>query len=443
MKQLLLLITVCIFSFSALAQNSMVGDGFGGRSWYRPHNYQVGAYSAFTVCDTNNQLYGWGHNVYGEFGNGTTISSDTPIAALGMTHVKFYTTGYVSAAIKSDNTAWVWGLGDVSDLIYSGFTSTPVPVLNDVKFVDAGFDHVVFVKNDGTVWGVGSNAAGQLGNGTSSTTLVTTPVQMSGVTNAVRAVALGVTSASSIGAGGATAVLLSDGTVKLTGGYGWFTSVNSNVPITVPGLSGIVDIKGCHSAAYALNAVGEVYAFGKEYSGFPSLGVGAYTGAITPPTKLVFPAGAAPIIALSANNDGHTCLALDENGNVYGWGFNVYGQLGDGTTVNRNIPKLVASNVIDIYAGETFCYILKADSTLRAAGSSSGGSIWMNLTSTQRSSWTQIKPTLPPMNLCAPKIMGVVDSTPVVTAGFTTPDTVCVNTPFNITNTSTGATNYY
>ena len=49
---------VCCYANTSNAQNSMTGDGFGGRLWYVAHNYQVGAYSGFTVCDSNNQLYG-------------------------------------------------------------------------------------------------------------------------------------------------------------------------------------------------------------------------------------------------------------------------------------------------------------------------------------------------------------------------------------------------
>ena len=56
----------------------MVGDGFGGRGWYVPHNYQVGAYAGYTVCGDSNQLYAWGGNYSGELGDGTNISSAIP-----------------------------------------------------------------------------------------------------------------------------------------------------------------------------------------------------------------------------------------------------------------------------------------------------------------------------------------------------------------------------
>lgn len=396
-KVSLLLFIVSGFN-NIYAQNSLTGDGFGGRGWYVPHNYSVGSYSGYTVCGANKQLYGWGGNFYGQLGDGTQISTTAPVAATGMTNVKFFTSGYFSGVIKNDNTAWVFGGYN------SGFTSTPTQVLTNVKFLNGGASHIVFVKNDGTVWGAGQNVKGQLGNGTTSPSFspVTVPVQMTGINNAVRAVALNDDSYA------ATIILLNDSTVKLTGGYQWFSPNDNHIPVTVPGLSKIVDIKGCASVALALNTFGEVYVFGREYSSTPgTLGLGAYTGLYTPPTKLTFPAGAAPIIALSAKNDGFCTFALDETGNVYGWGFNYYGNIGNGANTNIYTPTLIATNVIDIFAGEDFSYILKTDNSLWATGQSLGGSIWMNLPDYVRYSFTQIDPTIAPMNLCAPTVVPI------------------------------------
>jgi len=81
---------------------------------------------------------------------------------------------------------------------------------------------------------------------------------------------------------------------------------------------------------------------------------------------------------------------------------------------------LVATNAVDIFAGENFSYILKTDNTLWATGSSlfngTGGNIWMNLPNIQRNVFTQINPTIAPMNLCAPKVFGVV---PIKLSNFT------------------------
>ena len=395
----------------------MVGDGFGGRSWYMPHNYQVGAYSAYTICDSNNQVYGWGNNSYGELGNGTTNSTFTPVAAVGMNNVKFYTTGYMSAAIKNDNTAWMWGFGYP---VVPNSSVVPIQILTNAKFVDAGSSHIVIVKNDGTVWALGRNQTGQLGTGTTFTATAT-PVQMIGVNNAVRAVALGFGDLS-VGEyyPPATLILLSDGTLKITGGYSngeaWFSDSQRLVPAPIPTLTNIVDIKGGAIAAFALNANGEVYSFGREDTTYPSgsLGLGVDTSVYhyKSPTKVIFPAGASPVIALSVNNDGYHTFALTENGDLYGWGRNDYGQLGIGTSTYSPTPILLNTAVVDIFAGETFSYILKSNGTLWATGrsgySTNYGSIWMNLFTSIQLSWTQIQPTISPMNLCSAKGFGVV-----------------------------------
>lgn len=368
----------------------MVGDGFGGRGWYVPHNYQVGSYSAYTVCGDSDQLYSWGGNNSGELGDGTFVSSVVPVKVIGMTNVRFYATGYVAGVIKKDNTAWVWGSAN------HGFSTIPKQLLNDVKFLDGAISHIVFVKTDGTVWAAGENYKGELGNGLASPYGAQIPKQMTGITNAVRAIAVDK----------ASIILLSDGTLKVTGGGGVFQAVNSTIPVAVNGVKDIVDIKGNTWSAYALDKNGNVFAFGQHPS---FLGLGAVSdNAYIPPTKMTFPAGAAPIVALSSNCDGYSSLALDSNHNVYGWGSNFYGELGLGNNSTTLYPTLITSNAVDIFAGETFCYILKSDSTLWASGQSAfNGSIWMNLANFQRNVFTKIDPAIAPMNLCSPKIYGI------------------------------------
>ena len=416
----ILQICVLLFSGKAFSQNSMTGDGFGGRAWYVAHNYQVGSYSGYTVCNSDSQLYAWGGNLWGEMGNGTGVSTDTPIAVQNMNHVKFYSTGYISGVIKSDNVAWLWG----GHALQSGLANTPQQVLGNVKFLDCGINHAVFVKNDGTVWGVGQNVFGQLGNGTNRTysSPVTSPVQMVGINNAVRAIAVGMgldSYSSPTGLYAASVILLNDSTLKITGGNHWFTDSLTNVPIAVPGLAKIVDIKGNSTAVFALTDSGEVYSFGRSYFG-GELGYSGGASAYTPPAKINFPSGAGPIVALSANCDGFFTLALDENGNVYGWGENWDGQLGDPNLGTIQSPTLLVTNAVDIFAGETFCYVLKADYSLWCSGTSGTndtyGSIWMNLSNQRRAHFTQIDPTIAPMNLCAPKTFGTV---PVRLLNFT------------------------
>lgn len=384
-------------------QNSLTGDGFGGRSWYVSYNYHVGSYCGFTVCGPNNQLFGWGNNNQGELGNGSNLSTTAPVEASNMTDVVFYTSGYITSVIRKDSSAWAWGLltNSAGNIIT---TVNPKRMLSNVKFADAGIGHLVFVKHDSSVWAAGQNDAGQLGNGTTIPSAV--PVQMSNVQNAVRAISVGFGRNNA-----ATIILLANGTVKITGGFPWFSQTDNKIPVTIQGLTDIVDIKACSAAVYALNKDGDVFSFGSETQ-YGSLGLGLGLGAYSAPTKINFPAGASPIIALSATSDGVTAFALDETGKVYGWGANYNGQLGDGTFTHRSVPKLVATDVIDICAGETFSYILKSDKTIWATGLGNNGSIWMNQPNVIRNIFTQIDPTIAPMNLCEPKPFGIYVNPP-------------------------------
>ena len=340
------------------AQNSMVGDGFGGRLWHRPTNYTVGSYSGFSLCysdpcdSSSNQLFGWGGDNVGELGNGPGANcTSAPDAIPGMDNVRYFSTGYWMGAIKNDGTGWVWG-GD------GGFVY-PTPVITDVKFVDASSRNCSFIKNDGTVWSIGDNGEGIFGDGTQVSNF-TTLVQMTGIAGAVR-VASGLFT---------NYVLLSDSTVRVVGhnyqgliGDPSYTDAYLLNAVPIAGLSGIIDIKTHTQAAATLNAQGEVYCWG--FPGFT--GDGDFLQDTIP--QLV--EGLNNIVAISGCTDGNHFLALDADRNCYAWG-------------NYNIsalfysPQLVATDVIDIMAGETFSYIVKADGTLWAAGFSLCGSVFLD-----------------------------------------------------------------
>lgn len=399
------LITLIFFvPIMLFSQNSMIGDGFGGRLWYTPYNYTVGSYSGYTICGdacgNNNQLYGWGGNYYYQLGDGTNISSTPPVAAIGMTDVKFYTTGYCMAVIKNDNTGWAWG----KPFQLAPISTAPIQVTTDVKHADAGTNVCAFVKNDGTVWSVGSNGVGSFGNGTITAATTSTPSQMIGINNAVRVAVTQLT----------TAVLLKDGTVKVAGknargGLGNNSALTAEAltPVSVIGLKDIVDIKGNEGTHIALDKNGNVYGWGSN--GWNAVGDGGPGGSTDNRIVPVKIPGLTNVVAISGCDDGIHFMALDANHNCYSWGFSAYGQLGSGTIIRAATPVLVATNVADILAGESFSYIIKTDGTLWATGGSPSiyyttmpASIYMNLSDIERTVFTQIDPTIPPMNLCPP-----------------------------------------
>ena len=86
--------------------------------------------------------------------------------------------------------------------------------------------------------------------------------------------------------------------------------------------------------------------------------------------------GANPIDASIAGGRYHT-IALKDNGTVWAWGSNSYGQLGDGTTTNKTTPVPVSdlTGVTAIAGGGYHTIALKEDGTVWAWGGNSSGQL--------------------------------------------------------------------
>ena len=121
-----------------------------------------------------------------------------------------------------------------------------------------------------------------------------------------------------------------------------------------------VSAGGYHSLAVK---AGTVWSWGLGHVG--QLGTGA--GAVFSPTPTQVP-GLSGVTAVSAGFM-HS-LALKTDGTVWAWGYNVYGQLGDGTSVDRYQPVKVQglAGVIAISAGGLHSLALLSDGTIRAWG---------------------------------------------------------------------------
>ncbi len=139
-----------------------------------------------------------------------------------------------------------------------------------------------------------------------------------------------------------TCALTSGGGVKCWGGS------NGSVPIDVPGLSsGVSAIAAGDSHTCALTGGGGVKCWGPNDVG--QLGNGTTTASRVP----VDVAGLASGVSAIAAGWGHTC-ALTSAGGVKCWGYNAFGQLGNGTNTDSSVPVDVAglaSGVSAIAAG--------------------------------------------------------------------------------------------
>jgi alpha-tubulin suppressor-like RCC1 family protein len=127
-------------------------------------------------------LYAWGQNNAGQLGigNGNTTSATSPTAVAGGGRWLAVDGGFsFSIGLQATGVVYTWGnngsgqLGDGTNTL----RTTPGALTSAVPYtqVAAGSFHSLGLRADGTLWGWGLNSNGQLGDGT--TTLRTAPVQ--------------------------------------------------------------------------------------------------------------------------------------------------------------------------------------------------------------------------------------------------------------------------
>jgi alpha-tubulin suppressor-like RCC1 family protein len=291
-------------------------------------------------------VWAWGNNWAGQLGDGTTTWRYTPVQVSGITGVIAIAAGYDhSIALKNDGTVWAWGSnshGQLGTLLPGLQQSSPVQVsgLTSIIAITGGGWHSIALKNDGTVWAWGTGADGQLGNGT-NTNKQYTPVQVSGLTGVVAV------------AGGwyHSIALKNDGTVwawgnNWAGQLGDGTTTQRNIPAQVSGLTGMAAIAGGGYHTIALKNNGTAWGWGYNYDGEVGDGTG-YNNKYTP----VQVSGLTGVAAIEGG-ERHT-IAIKNDGTVWAWGYNAYGQVGDGTTNTAYAPVQVSglTGVVAITGG--------------------------------------------------------------------------------------------
>ena len=225
--------------------------------------------------------------------------------------------------------------------------------------IAAGYNHNVVIKSNGTVWAWGSNGSGQLGNG--ATTDSQLPVQVSNLSGVV-----------SVSADyHYTMALKSDGSLwtwgyNTQGQLGNGTYTNSPLPVQVSGLSNVKSAVAGYTYALAIKSDGSVWAWGSGY-----LGNGASTSSPVP----VQVNGLSDVQSVSVGQ--YYSMALKSDGTVWTWGDNTYGKLGNGTTVSSLVPVRVSglSNVVSIIAGSHHAVAVKSDGTVWAWGYNQHGQL--------------------------------------------------------------------
>ncbi len=332
-------------------------------------------------------VWAWGNNDCGQLGNGTMENSYVPVQVKGLTDVVEVSAGYdFSIARKKDGTVWAWGNNDYGQLGNgtNKLTNVPIQVSLTVsaKSITAGYDHCGIVAIDQTAWTWGRNDYGQLGDKTNINKF--TPVKIS------------LTCLEKISAGKSFTMLLKhDGTLYTFGrnDYGQLggKKAYNNKPISI-----MIDVKGISAGethALAIKRDGTVYTCGYNLNGCLALGTNTNQIDIAPIQGISdivsVEAGKNVSYALKLNGqllfwgDSETSLnygsnnylegnrdvfiinwgnirkissgsgyqmIIKEDGTLWGFGYNDYGQLGIGTTLSKYNPNVISwGTVKDLY----------------------------------------------------------------------------------------------
>jgi len=315
------------------------------------------------------KAYCWGQNDNGQLGNGTTTDSNVPVevggALTGKTVTAIGGTGNTSCAI-ADTKIYCWGRNSDGQVGNNSTTNVNTPTL--VSNTNLGGSYIATALStsgsrsynmcaiaDDKAWCWGRNEAGQIGNATSGSTDVLVPTAVRA--NSGDALYNKVVTAISQdgyynGSGGyphvcvvAKSPTLNDGAAycwgeNADGQLGRNNTTDSNVPVAVS-TSGVLSGKVVQDVVAGLRhscalANAKVYCWGENSAG--QVGDGTTSQRNVP-------------VATRANNGdllynkvvtaigggaNRSCAVADFK--TYCWGLNDMGQLGDGTTTNKNVP---------------------------------------------------------------------------------------------------------
>jgi alpha-tubulin suppressor-like RCC1 family protein len=320
-KAIKLLEVGAVYTVATLAQLPPVSLN-AGKLFYVEYDglYYSDGFIWAPIATEPSMIFSWGDGFLGRLGNGTTTNRSSPVGVVGgfTDWCQVSAGGSHSLGVRANGTLWSWGVG-TSGRLGNGTLidrSSPVSVVGgftDWCQVSAGGFHSLGVRQNGTAWAWGGGTSGQLGSGTA---------------------------------------ICRSSPVSVVGGFTDWCQVSAG---------------SIHSLG--IRQDGTAWAWGSGSSG--RLGNGTTTNRSSPVGVV---GGFTDWCQVSAGN-AHS-LGVRQDGTAWAWGFNVSGQLGDGTTISRSSPVSVVGGFTDwcqVSAGCYYSHGLRSNGTLWAWGRATCG----------------------------------------------------------------------
>ncbi len=350
--------------------------------------YAAGEVSGIITED--GEIYLWGMNFFGNAGNGRqmfSVHQPRPVVSTNgqgvFNGIKQISSGYYGQyVLRSSGTVYRWGVNSLNVPLFNSNLSTvssfPVAVpdtaqlgvFSGIQQISASEIHTLFLDQNGIVYGLGSTTNSKLGAQPFSWRLYPFPIRYfnGDLLDSVRVV-----EASAM----MSAFIMEDSTVRWVGRI---NNVSRAYPFTQRDsanqdpIRNIVALATTTDLFFMLDADSTVWGYGRNLAG--EVGDGTTTQR-TRPVHVRDSSGVGLLKQIVAiDTEEGVSLALDAQGHVWAWGKNNLGQHGIGNTSTTLLPRLVQdsagqgplSNIVAIAAGDFHCLALAADSTVWAWG---------------------------------------------------------------------------
>jgi alpha-tubulin suppressor-like RCC1 family protein len=297
--------------------------------------HRPGAATPFTP------LRGWGQNSEAELGNGTTQIASLPVKVKlpkGVTITQVRAGCRHAVALTSAGHVYYWGqFADGTTVIRKTPVRMKLPSGVKATAVRAGCSDILALTSTGRVYAQGYNSVGELGDGTHRNRHTPVRVKLPKGTK-IKAISTGCSHALAITASGGVLAWGADDQGQL--GNGTSTSADKDRPVHVklpPGAKATIIAAGC-SHSFALTSAG-LYGWGLNNRG--QLGDSTTTSRSTP-ERITFLIRGQPLGKLVSLFAGcYQTYALYAKGALLAWGYNEFGELGNGSTADSDQPVRV------------------------------------------------------------------------------------------------------
>lgn len=336
---------------------------------------------------TSGNIYTWGDNENGIFGNNATTDRSSPVQVGTQNDWVSIATGTSNSiiALKENGTIWSWGGNEYGQLGQNDIInrSSPVQLGTDTnwKNVAMGQQQTFAIKTDGTLWGWGENIQGG-GLGLNDRIDRSSPVQVGTQTNWKY-----------ISAGEFyTLAIKTDGTLwawgyNFSGNLGLNDRIYRSSPVQVGTDTNWKHIIAAGQTSVAVKSDGGLWSWGSS-SNYGLLGQNLSSSTFrSSPVQI----GTQTTWNRVFGSQGNRIYVIKNDGSLWTWGQNLFGQLGLNDRISRSSPIQVGTNTNwkKIYCGISSTVALKTDGSLWSWGFNSSGELGLNDT-IDRSSPVQV-----------------------------------------------------